>query len=81
MKLGGLGVTTSAVLLAFGLGCQTTKSPKNELIVSAAISLKHPMEELAAAYREKHEDIELRLNFGSSGLLSSQIVRGAPVDV
>ena len=48
--------------------------------VSAAISMKDALEEVARAY-EKQSGDEVELNFGSSGQLMTQIARGAPVDV
>lgn len=61
--------------------CEMSENAPKELVVSAAISLKGTMEDLAAIYQERHSDIQIRLNFGASGVLSSQIEQGAPVDV
>jgi molybdate transport system substrate-binding protein len=52
----------------------------NEILVSAAISLKGAFEEIGAAY-EKQTGIKVQFNFGASGLLQKQIETGAPVDV
>jgi len=51
------------------------------LTVSAAISLKAPLETLKAEYEKAHPDVKVLYNFGSSGSLQQQIVNGAPVDV
>jgi molybdate transport system substrate-binding protein len=50
------------------------------ITVSAAISMKDALEEVAQAYEKRTGD-DVELNFGSSGQLMTQIARGAPVDV
>lgn len=78
MKVQGL----SPLLVVFCfVGCRAPSPRTHDMVVSAAISLKEPMESLATIYRERYRDIQIRLNFGSSGLLCSQIEQGAPVDV
>jgi molybdate transport system substrate-binding protein len=52
----------------------------DEILVSAAISLKNAFEEIGSAY-EKQTGVRARFNFGASGLLQQQIEAGAPVDV
>lgn len=51
-----------------------------ELTVSAAVSLKPALEELAKVYEADKRD-KLSFNFGASGALQQQIENGAPVDV
>jgi molybdate transport system substrate-binding protein len=51
-----------------------------EILVSAAISLKEAFQEISPAF-EKQTGIQVRFNFGASGLLQKQIETGAPVDV
>lgn len=51
------------------------------LTVSAAISLKVPLETLKADFEKEHPGVGILFNFGSSGSLQQQIVNGAPVDV
>ncbi len=55
--------------------------PSNQLIVSAAASLKNVMEEIEPLYQKKHPETEIIYNFASSGSLQLQIEQGAPVDV
>ena len=72
---------TLVLLIAFALvvgGCHTHSS--NELIVSAAVSLKDAFNEIGALYT-KRTGRAVNLNFGSSGALQKQIESGAPVDV
>lgn len=52
-----------------------------ELIVSAAASLKHVMEEIEPLYEQQYPHIDIIYNFASSGSLQRQIEQGAPVDV
>ena len=55
-------------------------SSVNELIVSAAVSLKDAFNEIAAL-NEKRNGTKTHFNFGASGALQKQIESGAPADV
>jgi molybdate transport system substrate-binding protein len=75
------------IFLLFGLtffGCAEKRplstAPSNELIVSAAASLKDAFSEIAEL-NEKRNGTKVRFNFGASGVLQKQIESGAPVDV
>jgi molybdate transport system substrate-binding protein len=59
----------------------TPVAAATELVVSAAISLKDALAELAPAFEAAHPGVTLRLNLGASGDLEKQIEAGAPVDV
>ena len=50
------------------------------VVVSAAISLSGPLEEIARAYKAQ-TGVDLRFNFAASNVLARQIVNGAPVDL
>jgi molybdate transport system substrate-binding protein len=52
----------------------------NELIVSAAVSLKDAFREIAELY-EKRTGTRIHFNYGASGALQKQVESGAPVDV
>jgi len=52
-----------------------------ELVLSAAISLKESVEEIGRGFSAGHPGVVLRTNFGSSGELQTQIESGAPVDL
>jgi molybdate transport system substrate-binding protein len=54
---------------------------KQELLVSAAISLKESLQEIGARFERDHPDVKVVFNFGASGVLQQQIEQGAPVDV
>lgn len=52
-----------------------------EVIFSAAISMKDAVEELGKTFAGSRPGLTLRYNFGSSGELQKQIEAGAPVDL
>jgi molybdate transport system substrate-binding protein len=58
-----------------------TPQSKTDLTVSAAISLKDSLDEIAQLYRAKHADVAIHFNLGGSGTLQRQVEQGAPVDI
>jgi len=58
-----------------------TPEPEKELTVSAAISLKDALGEIAKLYRIEMPDTVIHFNLGASGTLQRQIEQGAPVDI
>ncbi|MBZ0170298.1 Molybdate-binding periplasmic protein precursor [Candidatus Methylomirabilis lanthanidiphila] len=56
-------------------------APKVELLVSAAISLKEPLQEIGALFEQRYPEVKVVFNWGASGVLQQQIEHGAPVDV
>ena len=52
-----------------------------ELLVSAALSLKAPFEEIGRAHEKKNPGWKVVFNFAASGVLQKQIEAGAPTDV
>lgn len=56
-------------------------SSAHALTVAAASSLRLVMPELEAAFTERHPDTPLRVIFGASGKLATQILNGAPFHV
>jgi len=70
-----------ALAMALALPHSGASAPAgDEILVSAAISLKNAFEEIGSAF-EKGTGVRVRLNLGASGLLQKQIESGAPVDV
>ncbi|HVB36229.1 MAG TPA: molybdate ABC transporter substrate-binding protein [Candidatus Acidoferrales bacterium] len=69
--------------LLAGCGKSTIHSPQQPvaLTVSAAISLKEPLDALAQNYNQQHPDVRVVCNYGASGTLQHQIEQGAPVDI
>jgi len=75
-------VIVAALLLSI-LSCRASRpssSTGNELIVSAAVSLKDAFNEIADL-NEKRNGTKIRFNYGASGALQKQIEAGAPADV
>ncbi|NDJ18915.1 molybdate ABC transporter substrate-binding protein [Myxacorys almedinensis] len=77
----------TALLAIFLSGCTkqeaspwVTNSQPATLTVSAAISLREPLQEIGQLY-ERDRAVNVTYNFGSSGSLQQQIEQGAPVDV
>lgn len=81
--------TAFAIVLALVLilpGCRSSgpasseSSSANELVVSAAVSLKDVFNEIAEL-DQKRNGIKINFNYGASGTLQKQIESGAPADV
>lgn len=72
-------LATLLALLLFLPACREDKSA-NEIIVSAAVSLKDAFNEIAQL-NEQRNNVKVHFNFGASGALQKQIESGAPVDV
>lgn len=54
---------------------------KATVTVAAASSVKPAMEDLVAAYKGAHPDVEVVVTYGASGSLTAQIVNGGPFDL
>jgi molybdate transport system substrate-binding protein len=52
-----------------------------ELVVSAAVSLRNAFQDLGRDFEQEHTGTRVLFNFGASGQLLQQIARGAPADV
>lgn len=68
---------TSLISLLFLL----VATPAHALTIAAASSLRMAMPELEEAFRERNPGTDVRVIFGASGKLATQIVNGAPYDV
>jgi molybdate transport system substrate-binding protein len=69
-----LRIALLAVLLA-------TPAGGEELILTAAVSLREPLTEIVHRYQAEHPGIRVALGFGASSFLAAQIRAGAAVDV
>ncbi|HEV2488762.1 MAG TPA: molybdate ABC transporter substrate-binding protein [Candidatus Acidoferrales bacterium] len=56
-------------------------APSMEITVSAAISLKDVLNQIAQLYRAENPETVIHFNLGASGSLQLQIEQGAPVDI
>src|SRR6202050_2954971 len=72
-------ILVAATLVPSATSAQNS-SPVN-LTVSAAISLKDALDEIAKIYEAKHPNVTVSYNYGGSGALQHQIEQGAPVDI
>ena len=80
-----IATALATFLLAIGLPT-VTPSPvsaqsNNNLLISAAASLKEALEELKPLYQQSKPNVNINYNFGSSGALQQQIEQGAPADI
>jgi molybdate transport system substrate-binding protein len=66
--------------LAFSLAAPRAQQ-KIELTLSAAISLKEALDEIARAFAAANIGATIHTNYGASGTLQLQIEQGAPVDI
>ena len=78
LTLAGCGQTASGDK---GTDRRSSQSPSKQIIVSAAASLKEPLEDIEKLYEEQHQGLDLVFNFASSGSLQKQIEQGAPADI
>lgn len=80
-------LSLSFTLLGCGIGTPNELSKSNtqvqsqEILVSAAASLKDSLTELEKMYTQKEPGVKLTFNFGGSGTLQKQIEQGAPADL
>lgn len=80
----GVGWLLAGMALVTLGGCGNGAHPPNQpitLTISAAISLKAPLEAIGQSYERVHPDERVVCNFGASGTLQHQIEQGAPVDI
>ena len=80
-----IATALATLLLAIGLPT-VTPSPvsaqsNNNLLISAAASLKEALEEIKPLYQQSKPNVNINYNFGSSGALQQQIEQGAPADI
>lgn len=69
-------------LLAIALSLLLATLARAEtLTVSAAASLTDALRKIGPQFEAAHPGVELRFNFGASGLLVQQLRQGAPVDL
>ncbi len=75
-----LSVALCFALIACGAVGHSPNQPVS-LTISAAISLKEPLQTIAQSYEQRHPGERVVCNFGASGTLQRQIEQGAPVDI
>ena len=75
------GILLAAMAAAVWASSSRPPAPKDEVTVSAAVSLKDALDEISALYHQAKPATSVHLNLGGSGTLQRQIEQGAPVDV
>ncbi|MBL1199068.1 MAG: molybdate ABC transporter substrate-binding protein [Nostoc sp. GBBB01] len=81
---GFLGIVIAGLLLAIILPLVTPSrviAQSNNILVSAAASLKDALEEIKPLYQQSKSNVNITYNFGASGALQQQIEQGAPADI
>jgi len=74
-------LTACLFALVLFSGCRSKSTGgSDELVVSAAVSLKDAFNEIARIH-EQRTSTRVRFNFGASGALQKQIESGAPADI
>lgn len=74
-------IVSNVLVLGLSLsGCSKDSKEKQNIMISAAASLKEPMEKIKDLY-EKENDVNITLNLGASGTLQKQIEEGANCDI
>lgn len=80
----GVALAAAVMVLSATAGCGGNggvEGGSGKLTVYAAASLTETFEELGARFEKEHRGVDVRLNFGGSSDLVSQIRSGAPADV
>jgi len=73
--------SATALLLGAFLPVSACAAEKTSIRISAAMSLKNALSDIKATYEKMVPNVELVINYASSGLLQKQIEQGAPVDI
>ncbi|NDV19721.1 molybdate ABC transporter substrate-binding protein [Pseudodesulfovibrio sp. JC047] len=72
---------TSIIVSLFLIAGTAANAMAQELIVSAAASLTDAFNDIEPAFEAAHPNVDVIMNFASSGALYRQIEQGAPADV
>src|SRR3954470_13836704 len=75
-----IGICALVLLMIFAACSGKGPAASDELIVSAAVSLKDAFNEIAQLH-EQRTGTKIRFNLGASGALQKQIESGAPADL
>ncbi len=73
--------TLLAISLFFMLAACTKTKNTTEITVASGATFTDSLKKCAELYETKHPDIKIRLSFSSAGVIASQIVAGAPIDI
>ena len=79
--LAALSASLAAVLALGSCASSHNGQAPARLTISAAVSLKESLQEIAGLYQRQQPQVSIIYNFAGSGTLQRQIEQGAPVDV
>lgn len=68
----------SLLFFVFWLGAAKANEP---LTIAAASDLRYALNDVISLYQSEHPDAQIRVTFGSSGKMTTQIRNGAPFDL
>lgn len=84
-KISVISLLVMSFMLLVSCGQANTTTPSDSepvaLTVSAAASMTEAMQEVEVAYEAANPNVDITMNFASSGSLQNQIEQGADVDV
>ena len=69
------------ILFSFCMAVYAGNDIKKTVLIAAAANFQEPLKEIAAEFSKSNDSIELKLSFGSSGNLYTQIKEGAPYEM
>lgn len=67
-----------SVMLAFSSNANAGQSA---LTIAAASDLRYALDDIGKEFRQVHPEADLRIIYGSSGKMTTQIINGAPYDL
>ena len=70
-----------ALVALWGLLCSPIQAEPEPFTIAAASDLRFALEEVIESFRDRHPGHELRVIYGSSGKMTTQIISGAPYDL
>jgi molybdate transport system substrate-binding protein len=80
-RLRATGALTASLLVAPGLAACAGRDDEQQLTVFGAASLTEAFTSLADDFEKDHPDVDVKLSFGSSTDLATQVNEGSPADV
>jgi molybdate transport system substrate-binding protein len=81
MKASWISLHLCIAVVASFLGVGGCQSRSKELRIAAAADLQFALEDLAADFKRRRPDVEVKMTYGASGNLFAQISNGAPLDL
>ena len=80
LRVRGL-IAIVGLLVGLGLNAQPAQAQPETITIAAANSLKDALRKILPLFETEHRNINVRVIYGPSQTLRSQIEQGAPVDI